>query len=68
MTLEEARDHIGDGVVYHPYAPALDPVEQGVITSVNHRFAFVRYGSDTGSKATSPELLTLLRKGESGER
>jgi hypothetical protein len=62
MTLEEAREHVGRDVTYHPYAPELDPVEQGVITSVNHRFAFVRYAGDTASKATSPELLTLNRE------
>ena len=60
MTLDEARANIGHAVIYHPYAPELDPVEEGAITSVNDRFVFVRYGSDKGSKATSPELLTLL--------
>ena len=59
MTLEEAARNVGKPVTYHPYAPDLDPAEQGVITSVNHRFAFVRYDGDTASKATSPELLTL---------
>lgn len=57
MTLEEARDHIGHGVVYDPGHPG---VEQGVITSVGFRWAFVRYGSDTHSKATDPGALTLL--------
>lgn len=60
MTLDEAREHIGDAVVYHPYAPDLDPVEQGVITSVNDRYVFVRYGSQVMSAATAPELLTPL--------
>ena len=60
MTLDEARSHVGDAVVYHPYAPELDPVEEGVITSVNDRYVFVRYGTDKGSKATSAERLTLV--------
>jgi hypothetical protein len=62
MTLEEARAHTGRAVIYHPYAPDLDPVEEGVITSVNDRYVFVRYGSDKGSKATAPELLTLAAR------
>lgn len=60
MTLEEARDNTGRKVVYYPYAPELDQVEEGVITGVNGSYAFVRYGSDYGSKATDPERLTLL--------
>lgn len=60
MTLDEARAHIGDAVIYHPYAPELDPAEEGVITSVNDRYVFVRYGGDKGSKATAAERLTLL--------
>lgn len=62
MTVEEAREHIGEEVIYHPYAPELDPAEQGVITSVNGCYAFVRYGSEAASKATSPYLLTLLNR------
>lgn len=30
------------------------------LTSVNERYVFVRYGSDKGSKATSPKDLTFL--------
>jgi hypothetical protein len=60
MTLDEARAHIGDGVVYR----ALDETgwkrEDGVITSVNDRYVFARYGSDQHSKATDPAALTLL--------
>jgi hypothetical protein len=62
MTIEEAREHVGDGVIYHPYAPELDPVEHGVISSVSDKYVFVRYGTDVASKATSPELLTLTRE------
>ena len=57
MTIEEARAHIGDGVVY---APAYGDREDGVITSVSDRFAFVRYGSRQTSAATDPAALSLL--------
>ena len=57
MTLDEARAHIGDGVVYRPPHGV---VEDGVITSVGDRFVFARYGTDTHSKATDPAFLTLL--------
>jgi hypothetical protein len=68
MTLSEARAHVGDAVTYHPYAPELDPAEEGVITSVNDRYVFVRYGAGEGSKATSPGLLTLLTAATAGEK
>ena len=58
MTLDEAREHIGDKVTYH--YPGSDRTDEGVITSVNHRFVFVRYGSDYGSQATAAERLELL--------
>lgn len=63
MTLGEARAHVGDGAVYNP-GPARRR-EQGVITSVNGYWVFVRYGSDTTSKATDPAMLELLAKGPS---
>lgn len=57
MKLEEARDHIGDGVVY---SPSHGKGEDGVITSVNTQWVFVRYIGDMHSKATAPDQLTLL--------
>ena len=54
MTLDEARSLIGNAVVYRPLG---GPVEQGVITSVNDYFVFVRYGADTHSKATPAGML-----------
>lgn len=53
MTLEEARAGIGRKVVYAatPWDSSRPP-EEGVVTSVNDHFVFVRYGSDTHSKAT----------------
>ena len=61
MTLEEAAARIGDKVVYHQ--PHQEP-EEGVITSVNARYVFVRYGSQVTSAATCPEDLEPL----AGER
>lgn len=67
MTLDEAREHIGHGVIYRPYIGGLARAEEGTITSVNDSYVFVRYAGDVGSKATSPEDLTLLaaKTGES---
>jgi hypothetical protein len=62
VTLDEARAHIGDGVVYrHPWCGCEG--DDGVITSVGTRFVFVRYrdqhpGAD--GRATDPADLTLL--------
>lgn len=58
MTLDEARDRVGLLVVYRaPHLKRTEQGEQGVITSVNDHFVFVRYGAQTGSQATPPELL-----------
>lgn len=56
MTLGEARDAIGQVVVYRPGGGGL---ETGVVTSVGDAFVFVRYGADRHSKATRPEDLEL---------
>ncbi len=61
MTLDEARGHLGNIVVYHTPGGA---VEQGVITSVNAHFVFVRYGTDTHSKATAAGMLSPVRARE----
>lgn len=58
MTLEQAQQHIGSGVVYT--APHGSKREDGVITSVGSQFVFVRYGADRVSKATHPQNLQLL--------
>jgi hypothetical protein len=55
MALDEAREHVGDTVVYRNHGCA----EVGEITSVNDRYVFVRYGDDASSKATDPSALTL---------
>jgi hypothetical protein len=54
MTIEEAMKNIGKSVVYQP---KVGPIEAGVITSVNNKFIFVRYGSHKHSQATKPEDL-----------
>ena len=59
MTLDEARDHIGAGVVY------LDGAGQrhdGEIVRVNEHYVFVLYGGDRTPKATPPGCLTLLAR------
>lgn len=48
MIIPEKED-IGRAVVYMRGQP---PLDEGVITSFNDRFVFVRYGKDKGSKAT----------------
>lgn len=57
MTLTEAAANVGAKVLYQA---AASPPEEGVITSVNERYVFVRYGSDGCSLATPAEYLTLL--------
>jgi len=58
MTLEEARNNIGRYVTYIPFAYCdKSQYEFGVITSVNDRYVFVRYGNELHSKATRPEDL-----------
>ena len=56
MTLDEAREHVGHGVVYRS---GTDLAEDGVITSVD-ALVFVRYKGDQTAKATYPGDLTLL--------
>jgi hypothetical protein len=61
MTLDEARNRIGQLVVYRaPHLTSADQGDQGVITSVNDRYVFVRYGSQQTSQATPVELLTAV--------
>jgi hypothetical protein len=60
MTLDEARASIGAKVLYRT---AYGRTDDGVISSVNDRWVLVRYGADTGSKATDPAALSLLAEG-----
>ena len=57
MTLDEAEQHLGEGVVYRP---AHGPAEDGTIVGTSDRFVFVQYVGDRGAKATDPGDLTLL--------
>jgi len=59
VTLDEARDHIGDSVVYTPTGRL---AENGVITGVSRTVVFVKYDGDPNSKGTRPEDLALRRK------
>lgn len=56
MTLDEARAHVGDGVVYRHAGGA----EDGTITSVNDSYVFVRYAGRTTPAATRAEDLEPL--------
>ena len=65
MTIDEARAHIGHGVVYRPRSerrPWADPPgEQGVIASVGHVWVFVTFGVPGSTpQATNPADLALL--------
>lgn len=57
MTLEQARRHVGAAVVYTVPHGLL--TEDGIITSVNEKWVFVRYGRDRHAKATHPDNLDL---------
>jgi hypothetical protein len=58
MTLDEARERIGAGVVYRPHG---GPAEDGDIVSVGDQYVMVRYVGDRQAKATRPEDLEPLR-------
>lgn len=64
MTLDEARDHIGEAVAYRA-AGAL--AEDGVITSVGTRVVYVRYEGGRYPKATNPADLTLIEDNPGSE-
>ena len=57
MTLDEARAHIGAGVVYNPGHGAR---EDGEIVRVSDLYVFVLFAGDRAPKATPPGALTLL--------
>lgn len=60
MTLQEAKQHIGDRVVYEPvHQGEKHRREGGVIESVGTAYVFVRYDGDGASKATHPADLRL---------
>lgn len=57
MTIDEAKNLLGSGVVYKSGNGSL---EDGVITSVNSTWVFVQYRGDSHSKATDPSQLEKL--------
>lgn len=57
MTLEEAARNIGRSVTFT--YPGERWSEDGVITSVNAHWVFVRYGTDSNSKATAAAQLKI---------
>ena len=66
MTIDEARAHIGHGVMYRPFVhrPWSGPAERGVIADVGRVWVFVRYGTPGSTpQATSPADLELLSTG-----
>lgn len=58
MTLEEARQNVGQGVVYNPPGTR-GMAEDGTIVRVSGRWVFVRYSGHIVAKATHPTTLTL---------
>lgn len=61
MNLDDARNLIGCKVVYRaPHVRANEPGEEGVVTSVNSSYVFVRYGTSTTSAATPAECLESI--------
>lgn len=63
MTLEEAKKHVGEIVIYRPAGNPDAKSEEGEITSVNDSFVFVRYEWSRTSQATYARDLTLSRGG-----
>jgi hypothetical protein len=61
MTLDEARAHIGAGVVSRePDNPGHGRPEDGEIVRVSDLYVFVLFVGDRTPKATPPGALTLL--------
>lgn len=59
MKLKDAVE--GRKVVYTPYGGCANyEKEEGVITSKNDKYVFVRYGNDVNSKATRPEDIEYI--------
>lgn len=62
ITLEQARERINDCVIYQASHSGAR-IEEGVITSVNHRFVFVRFNNaNMNGQACDPENLRLTNE------
>ena len=60
MTLQECKKNIGRYVTYIPFDGCDKSLyERGIITNINKKYAFVRYGNDCASKSTNPNDLIL---------
>lgn len=63
ITLKEARENVGRGVVYRPPGRPDKAPEDGVITGCSSRWVFVRYSTQhpgANGQATAPEHLEFL--------
>lgn len=74
MDMQTAKTNVGSIVVYSDnesimalintglfQEPMGDQCEFGIITSCNENYVFVKYGTDTTSKATSPKDISIVR-------
>jgi Fe2+ or Zn2+ uptake regulation protein len=61
--IKVTKADIGRKVVYRPLHGVQ---EEGVITSFNGRFVFVRYGNEHTPKATSPDHLSYIAEEPEG--
>lgn len=57
ITLEQAKQNIGNKVIY---LKGTDRQEEGIISSVNENYVFVRYGGNCTAQATKPKDLVFL--------
>jgi hypothetical protein len=61
--LEGNRLHLNEAEIDRKvvYIPKHGKREDGVITSKNHKFVFVRYGNNVNSIATDPKFLFYIK-------
>lgn len=60
MTLDEARAHVGEKVLY---SSVPGECEAGEIIMAGRKYVHVLYTGQANTKATPPECLTLMRGG-----
>lgn len=64
MTIEEARAHVGEKVLY---SSVPGECEVGEIIAAGRKYVHVLYFGQPNAKATPPECLTLMRGGSVAE-